>query len=81
MPIPMQLHKGLYANSSSGHTIITDVAGWEGEAQFQASIYRGKQTSKGLSSLAHICLGGGLLWNLLPFKMIDWFWEPNHKVS
>jgi hypothetical protein len=41
-----------------GHTVLTDAAGQEDGtwAQFQASFYRGKQTSKGVSSLAHIYL-------------------------
>jgi hypothetical protein len=75
-PILMQSHWGL--------GLIADLDGaarkmrpW---AQFHASIYGDKQTSKGVSSLAHIWLGGyyGIM---LPFKIIGWCWKANHELN
>ena len=65
-----------YSSSSLGPTAVSDAAGWEGKApaQLQASIYRGEHTVKGVSSLAHIWVGGcyGIV---LPFKVIGRCWE------
>lgn len=51
----MQLHESSDSSLSLSHTAISD----EGQmlrprAQFKASIHRGEQTSKAVSSLAHI---------------------------
>jgi hypothetical protein len=56
----------LFTSSGLGHTAVSDAAEWEGAA---SSPVLGKhlQRQKGVSSLAHIWLGGrrGIIWNFV----------------